>query len=69
MQIVQFGSQVTAIILVLLIHGIIAWDVYAGLKWGKEATVSYVLNSWANERPVICLAFGVLFGHIFWPLR
>lgn len=63
------GAKVTAILLIVVVHLVVTWDVFAGLKWGSQATVSYVLNQWIEEKPILVLAAGILLGHICWPLR
>lgn len=65
----QAGSTVTAVFLVLLIHVILAWDVYAGLRWGPQSTVSWVVNKIVEDRPILAVSFGVFIGHVCWPLR
>lgn len=66
---INLGSRFTAIFLVVLTHLIVAWDVFVGIKWGPSATVSYVLQNWVREYPIIVFAAGVLAGHVCWPLK
>ena len=64
---VMIGSTVTAVVLVGLAIGIGVWDVYAGIRWGGDATVSAVIQSWAKSYPVLPLLVGIVMGHLFWP--
>lgn len=66
---VELGAKITAVILIVLIHTVLIWDVYASMRWGHRATVSVVLNSWVSEFPMIALSTGIVIGHIVWPLR
>jgi hypothetical protein len=65
---VETGARITAVILLLLIHFILAWDVYAGMRWGGDASVSVVLSDWVRAYPIIALTTGIVIGHIVWPL-
>lgn len=60
------GRFWTAVFLVVLIHFILAWDIFAGLKWGERATISDVLRGWIYDHPIIAFSTGVLVGHIVW---
>jgi hypothetical protein len=46
-----------------------AWDLFALLTWGKEATISYILRNLAVDYPVFPFLLGILAGHIFWSLK
>lgn len=63
------GATISAGLLIAFIHIIVIWDVVAGMKWGYQATVSWVLNGWFSDMPVLLLAIGVLIGHTAWPLK
>lgn len=66
---VEIGAKVTAVILLVMIHTVLLWDVYAGMRWGGPATVSVILNSWIQDYPIIALTTGIVIGHIVWPLN
>jgi hypothetical protein len=63
------GARFTAAFLVVLLLAVGAWDVYAEFRWGSRATVSNVLHGWVQDYPIIALVFGLLAGHICWPLK
>lgn len=65
---IEIGARVTAVLLLLIIHFVLAWDVYAGMRWGGEASVSVVLAEWVRQYPIIALTTGIVIGHIVWPL-
>lgn len=44
----------------------IAYDVYAGVRWGKDATISRRIRHWSHEYPALPFALGFLAGHWFW---
>lgn len=44
----------------------IAWDIYAVVQWGDQATESVVIGDYAERMSLLPLAFGVLCGHFFW---
>jgi hypothetical protein len=33
---VEIGAKVTAVILLVMIHTVLLWDVYAGMRWGMR---------------------------------
>lgn len=57
----------TAAILVAFAVGLIAWDTFVALKAGNSATISQVLYQFAKQEPIICVALGIVVGHLFWP--
>jgi hypothetical protein len=61
------GSVVTAAVLVILLLSVQVWDVVAVLCYGREATISNVLQGWSRQYPILTLAIGIVLGHLFWP--
>jgi hypothetical protein len=47
---------------------IIAYDIYAALAGGIDGTVSAVIFDYSREYPIIPFAFGVLTGHLWFPV-
>lgn len=45
------------------------YDVYAGFFLEPNQSVSYWMQSWLKEFPVIGVALGVVLGHLAWPLH
>ena len=45
-----------------------AWDVYAIFFLGPDETVSFWLQSWMRQFPVLGVAVGILIGHLAWPV-
>jgi hypothetical protein len=64
---------VTFIIIPFLIVAILAYDVYAILEDGNEASISALIIKTSYEMPfmVFCIGFflGVLVGHLFWRMK
>lgn len=60
---------ITIIIMAVALVLLVGWDIFAYVKAGREATISDILLDWSQRWPVIPLAFGVLMGHLFWPLK
>lgn len=58
----------TVIVIVLAILGLIAWDIYAVIKGGNKATISYIIATTAKRWPLIAFVFGLLMGHFFFPV-
>lgn len=56
----------SGVVLVAVAIGLAVSDV-ALAKWAPEHTYSRVIRK-ASRNPVIPFAFGVLAGHLFWPL-
>ncbi len=48
---------------------LIAWDVYLALSDPPGDTISKAFLTFAQEHPVLPFAFGVLAGHLCWPMR
>jgi hypothetical protein len=48
-----------------------AYDIWAYRSHGYHATISYLLLSASQKRPIVAaligLALGILLGHLFWP--
>lgn len=64
-----FGSNCTAVVLVAIIIWAGVWDVIAGLLWGEQATITYVVGQWSKEVPILPILVGIVMGHLFWPRR
>jgi hypothetical protein len=60
------GKTWTEAFLLIWIIAAGAWDLFAGLKWGRQATISLVMGQWAHDWPIVALALGVILGHVFW---
>lgn len=63
------GKEATyfAIFIICVVAG--AYDVYAMVFLGYEATFSSVLLELAHATPIVPFLFGVLIGHLFWPQK
>jgi hypothetical protein len=57
----------TAGILVAFAVGLIAWDTLVAIKAGNSATISQVLYQFSKQEPIVCVALGIVVGHLFWP--
>jgi len=64
---------VTLIVLLAVVAGLVAFDIYLAVTGGYPATISYQALQAAREEPIIAvvlgLVLGILIGHIFWPQR
>jgi hypothetical protein len=60
-------KKITYIFIAATVVIILAYDVWAVLAGGLDATISQVLLNSSKEFPVISFALGFVFGHIFWP--
>jgi hypothetical protein len=60
--------DITQLIILIVIFGLIIWDIYAYIKKGTEATESWTIWRWANISPSFAFLFGMLIGHIFFSL-
>lgn len=58
--------SVTQIFIIGAILLIIAYDVFATLKWGGEQSVSWQMWLWSKTYPIIPFLLGVIMGHWFW---
>jgi len=56
----------TAWVIIAFVAAGVAYDIYAGLTWGYEGTVSYDLLVASHAHPIIAFAAGLLCGHLFW---
>lgn len=52
-----------------LIAVITIYDVFALIKGGTEASISYLLITWSYKYPMLPFTMGVLCGHLFWRMR
>lgn len=57
----------TAWLLVAVVVGLSAYDIFAAVKWGYHGTISYDILTMAMAHPIVAFAAGVLCGHLFWP--
>ncbi len=56
-----------AVAMLLIAFACGAWDVFMIATNRSDDTVSRTLHEWALLYPILPLAIGLLFGHIFWP--
>jgi len=59
----------TGCVIVGAILALGAYDVYALISGGVEATLSRVTLRTALNHPIVPFAAGILCGHLFWPQR
>ena len=46
-----------------------AYDVYAFFALPEDQSVSFWLQRWMRDWPVMAIALGILIGHLTWPLH
>lgn len=62
-------KKITKLIVLLFIALILIYDVYAYIKGGQVATISYlIITDWSKNYSAFTFAIGFLMGHLFWPL-
>jgi hypothetical protein len=62
------NTTLTVIVICATVVALIAYDVYIKVKEPDgNATISWVLLQAAKRVPLLAFAFGVIFGHIFFP--
>lgn len=61
--------RITVVVVLVAVVLLVGWDVYAVATREDGATISEVLRDGAASNPFVSFAFGVLMGHLFWPLR
>jgi hypothetical protein len=62
--------KLTQFITVSFIAGILVYDIYAYIKGGQSATVSYlVITDWSKNYSAFNFLVGFVMGHLFWPLK
>ncbi len=59
--------SLTAIIIIATVVILIAYDIFAVIKWGVQGTLSVVAYNAAKKYPMIPLWAGILIGHLFIP--
>jgi hypothetical protein len=46
-----------------------AYDVYGFFFLPPDASVSYWVQKWFQDFPVLAVAIGIVLGHLAWPLH
>jgi hypothetical protein len=59
------GKIITSVIIGLTVVILVAYDLYAVLKWGIESTISLVIWHASQQWPIVPFSAGVLCGHLF----
>ena len=63
-------KEITAMVTIVFIVGILGYDVWAFYHGGTEGTVSYmVIMEWSYKYPAFTFFVGFVMGHLFWPLN
>lgn len=62
-------KKVTKVLIILTAIILIGYDIYAAVEDTGGDTISEVMLAWAYKIPLLAYAFGVLGGHLFWPLK
>lgn len=62
------NKKLTAKILAATAVTLALYDLYVASTPEQGDTISEVINGAARRRPVVAFGFGVLAGHLFWPL-
>jgi hypothetical protein len=62
-------KKTTKIATISLIGLILIYDIYAYVKGGQEATISYlIITDWSKNYSAFTFGIGFVMGHLFWPL-
>lgn len=62
-------QQITIYVIIVSVIGLLLYDLYAYMKGGTKATISYVIVKSAYSMPLIAFFWGLLTGHFFWRLN
>lgn len=62
------GQTLTRVVILADALLMILYDVWAYWKLGQASTISMVLFRDCQKYPIIAVLFGVLVGHLFFPL-
>ncbi len=62
------AGAVTRYVILFATIGLVGYNIFVGLRFGPEATISVQMYELSRQFPIIPLAFGVVIGHIWWPL-
>lgn len=60
-------NALTLWILISIALALVAYDIFAVIKWGVKATISYNGYYFIQGNPIVGLALGIILGHILWP--
>jgi hypothetical protein len=60
--------RATDFVILAAILALVAWNVFAGIAGGGDATISARLQHHATRYPVIPMAIGMLAAHWCWPV-
>lgn len=60
---------ILALAFIVILFAVAVWDLYCAAIDRPNETVSFALQSWGREWPVLPLAIGLVIGHVFWPAR
>jgi len=58
-----------ALWLLINVLGVGLYDIFAFFFLSSKDTVSYWLQSWFQQFPVLAVTVGVVLGHLAWPLH
>lgn len=61
------GNVAVALAMLGSFIAVAAWDIYATFRLEPGQTVSWVLQDWSRQWPVLPLFIGLLLGHLLWP--
>jgi len=61
------ANVIVALLLLLSFVVVGVWDIYANFGLPPGQTVSWVLQDWSRQWPVLPLVMGLLLGHLLWP--
>lgn len=62
-------KKITLIIIAVTIVVLLAWDVYAILMGGTEASISSIIITSSYKFPLIPFFGGLLAGHFWWRMK
>ncbi len=67
-QVVGFGAEhLLALLLHLCLVFVVAWDIWAWATGRRDQTVSFIVQAWSKNFPIMPLLAGIILGHLFWP--
>ena len=62
-------GQISKLVVLLTIVGLIGYDFFAIYKGGTESSVSWTIFEWSYRYPAFTFGMGFVMGHLFWQMK
>jgi len=57
---------ISQVVVIAFVVGVLSWDLFAQLRGGSKATVSWAVWGFAQKAPWVVFIVGFVCGHLFW---